>query len=193
MAERGTVLVDMDGVLFDWQEGVDRIGNELARERGIDWPCPPPAVTHRFRLESYAMTPDELRLVHDARSHPELFGSLQPLPGAITALNEIAEDYDTFIVSTPDESNPTCASAKYQSMAEHFGSQWSKRTILSHDKTLVAGHVLIDDKPDITGLLQDRQTWIQVVFDQPQNRAFLGPRLHRWADWRSVIEPLLGV
>ena len=37
-------------------------------------------------------------------------------------------------------------------MEEHLGSEFTKRVILTRDKTLVRGDVLIDDKPTIGGI-----------------------------------------
>jgi len=35
-------------------------------------------------------------------------------------------------------------------------------------------------------------TWKQVIFDAPYNQPSTLPRLRKWSDWKSVIQPLLG-
>lgn len=50
--------------------------------------------------------------------------------------------------------------------------------IMTHDKTLVQGLVLVDDKPVITGALTP--TWRHIIFDASYNHGFAGPRVHGW-------------
>ena len=48
---------------------------------------------------------------------------------------------------------------QYQWIARHFGQAWVSKVILTCDKTIVHGDLLIDDKPKIKGR---RQTWDRV-------------------------------
>lgn len=190
---RPILLVDMDGVLFDWSTGFYRILNELAAERGIEHGLPAASELRAFDFAKAVPEDDThtLDLVWEAMRHPELYSTLEPMPGAVEALNEAAEEFDTFICSTPEKNNPTCASDKIASMVEHFGNDWRKRIVLTHDKTIVHGDVLLDDKDFITGRLGGRTSWQQVFFTQPYNAALPGPRLDTWGQWREVIVPLL--
>lgn len=188
------VLVDMDGVLFDWATGFYRIANEMADERGVPLGLPQPQDLTTFYFHEMVQPGDEhtLDIVNAAMCDPRLYAELEPIEGAAQALGEMAELHEVRICSTPEKDNPACAGAKYAAMTEHFGKDWAKRVILTHDKTMVHGRLLIDDKPQIKGLLSPRQSWQQVAFAQPYNVDFPGPRLERWADWREVVEPLLG-
>lgn len=190
---RPIVLVDMDGVLFDWSSGFYRALNEIAQDRGIKHNLPPASELRAFDFTKAVPEDDNhtLDLVWEAMRHPELYTSLEPIPGAVEALNTMGEEFDTYICSTPEKNNPTCASDKIAAMTEHFGDQWRKRIILTHDKTLVHGDVLIDDKDFITGRLAGRTSWQQVFFTQPYNAARPGPRIDTWDTWRDVVVPLL--
>lgn len=187
------LLLDMDGVLFDWASGFYRILNELSQSAGTPHNLPPANELTSFYFDQMVPEGDDhtLDLVWEAMRHPDLYTSLEPMPGAVEAANELAERYPVFICSTPEKNNPECATAKYESMVEHFGREWRKRIILTHDKTVVHGTVLVDDKPEIDGALTGRTSWQQVVFTQPYNVAVPGPRLDGWADWREVIVPLI--
>ena len=57
--------------------------------------------------------------------------------------------------------------------------------IVTRDKTVVAGDVLVDDKPSVDGV--GIPSWEHVVFDQPYNRGTEGRRLVSWRDWRRVL------
>ncbi|WP_421446371.1 5' nucleotidase, NT5C type, partial [Agrobacterium tumefaciens] len=57
--------------------------------------------------------------------------------------------------------------------------------ILTRDKTLVRGDLIIDDKPRIQGAVTP--SWRHIVYDAPYNRQVTdAPRL-TWQNWRSVL------
>ena len=72
---------------------------------------------------------------------------------------------------------------------KHLGKEWLKRVIITSDKTLVRGRVLIDDKMDITG--SAKPAWEHVLFAQPFQTHFPPkPRqrvLRHWGDWRALV------
>ena len=57
-----------------------------------------------------------------------------------------------------------CVLEKYQWVEAHFGYDWTKRVILTRDKTIVSGDILIDDKPEITGCAMP--PWQHVLYDR---------------------------
>lgn len=191
---REIILVDMDGVLFDWTSGFYRIAREMAAEQGVVFGLPEPEHLTSFYMGEMIPEGDTWTqgIIDATMAHPELYSTLDPIPGAVEALNEMLEEDEVFVCSTPDSSNVECATAKMTAMKHYFGQTWGKRTILTHDKTLVSGRILIDDKPQIKGILSPRQSWQQIAFSQPYNAGFPGPRMDDWSQWRSVVHPLLG-
>jgi len=108
-----------------------------------------------------------------------------PLPGAVEAVTDpLAEGFDVYICTSPLVQYQNCALEKYEWVEEHLGSEFTKRVILTRDKTLVRGDVLIDDKPVIGGISTPQ--WRHVLFDRPYNRSIPGPRMH-WDNWREVL------
>ena len=89
-----------------------------------------------------------------------------------------------------------CAAEKYAWVERHLGAEWKGRILITSDKTLVRGDVLIDDKPLITGA-EASPAWAHLLFDAPYNRPEALPpedarvRLARWADWRPAVERAL--
>ena len=73
---------------------------------------------------------------------------------------------------------------------EHLGFDWTARVMLTKDKTLVRGDILIDDKPEISGSLSP--VWQHWLYDAPYNRHINTPRRIRWQDpasWATLLTP----
>jgi 5'-nucleotidase len=67
----------------------------------------------------------------------------------------------------------------------HLGQEFAERTILTRDKTLVRGTILIDDKPSVSGVMQPE--WEHVLFDQPYNRKVTNRRRLNWSNYREIL------
>jgi len=81
---------------------------------------------------------------------PGLFALMDPVPGAVDAVTELSELFDTYVLSTVPWGNTSGASQKIEWIQHHFGHQkgtplW-KRVILSHHKHLNRGDFLVDDR-----------------------------------------------
>lgn len=109
------VLVDMDGVLCDFDKRVA----ELEKE-GIKG--------------------------HKLFSHPSAYKDLEPIEGATEAWNRLQPKFDVYILSTPPWSNPDAWAEKRLWVEKYLGETAHKKLILSHNKGLVKGDYLIDDR-----------------------------------------------
>lgn len=76
---------------------------------------------------------------------PEIFLDLEPMDGAIDAYNKLSQDYELYIVSTPPWNNPSAWSDKRRWVEKHLPSA-TKRLFLTHNKHMVIGDYLIDDR-----------------------------------------------
>lgn len=180
------ILVDMDGVIADWGnaygESLDAFGDAAA---GI----PRHAEQRSFNLNE-GRTDEEKALIAAVMIEEGFYSRLRPIPGAKTALKAmLAAGHDVRICTSPWVSNPTCASDKLNWVAKHYGTHWAQRVIITTDKTLVRGDVLIDDKPAVTGGVDPE--WVHVLFDQPYNRDVDRPRILAWGnDHHALIDYL---
>lgn len=179
----GVILVDQDGVIADWGVSGFNLGLEAYGELAAN--IPRHADQRTFDLY-HERTPDELQIIAEVMNNMD-YGALLPIRGARTALrNMLRAGHDVRIVTSPWPSNPRCASAKIDWTVRYFGRDWARRTILTMDKTLVRGDLLIDDKPSVTGAMDP--TWEHVWFTQPYNRELTGQRrLNRWSEWETIV------
>ncbi len=173
------VLVDMDGVLADWKGGIDL---RLKRAR---YDGPAPDWTQWDGVDPYASPEERTALrtaVKVAQAKRHFYLHLLPIDGGPAAIRELARaGHDVWLCSTPDHTNPTCADDKIAWAEAWIGKGWGQRVILTHDKTLVRGDFLIDDKPEVTGAAEPE--WQQILFDQPYNQHVEGKSILR--SWRD--------
>lgn len=101
---------DMDGVLVDFQSGIDGLSEELKNE--------------------YREYIDEA---------PGIFGLMKPMPGAIEAVHKLKEHYDVYILSTAPWKNPSAWSDKVKWITEHLDDVFHKRMVITHCKNLCHG------------------------------------------------------
>lgn len=178
------ILVDQDCVVADFEQGFVDAWNASGKPTA----AVPVARRRHFEIEAdYPDYPSEE--VHAIYRAPGFYRNLKPIAGAVHALTElIAEGHDVHLCTAP-ASTPYCGIEKYEWTVGYLGQAFADRMILTKDKTLVRGHILIDDKPEVTGCCVPE--WTHVIYTQPYNVAVPGPRL-TWADWREVLERIQG-
>jgi hypothetical protein len=190
----GVVLVDQDGVLADFEQGL--LDEMRARHPG--GPAIPVARRRIFSARQQYRDEHGARWAQaaDAIMHDEgFYAGLPVIEGAPAALAQLrAAGHLVLICTSPLTGSRWCVPEKLAWIERHLGPDWPRRTVITPDKTLVGDHrqpcVLIDDRPGISGAASP-PPWTQVFFAAPYNKAAEGPRLSRWAGWREVIEPVL--
>ena len=113
------LYVDMDGVLVDFASGVKRLSNRM--------------------YDLYKGHIDDA---------PGLFALMDPVPGAIDAIERLADRFDVYILSTAPWDNPSAWSDKLNWVHLHLSNYFTKRLILCHHKDLLNGDYLVDDNPN---------------------------------------------
>ncbi|HEX7730098.1 MAG TPA: hypothetical protein VF392_13780 [Terracidiphilus sp.] len=187
------VLVDQDGPLADWESEFLRRWKSLFPEL----PCVELSNRMSFHAaqdyEDLVETPAEkTRMRSRAESIYHAKGFYENLPvieGAVVALNEMLQaGYDVRICTSPLTAFRNCVLEKYEWIERYFGSEFTRRTILSKDKTIVRGDLLIDDNPDLHQIHSRPPAWAQIVFDAPYNRQVRDrQRLGSWKEWSAVV------
>jgi 5'-nucleotidase len=175
------ILVDQDDTLADFD------GHFLKRWRAryADEPFVPVEQRRSFYLRD-DYPPQAREKLPTIYCRPGFFRNLPPVPGGVEAVQQmLALGYDVRICTAPIDQYENCVVEKFQWVEQHLGHDFTRRMIVTHDKTLVRGRYLIDDRPDVSGVLAPE--WEHIIFDQPYNRHVSGKRRIHWSNWREVL------
>lgn len=77
---------------------------------------------------------------------PELFFEAEPMPGAIEAYNKLIEVFDVYLLTSSPWKSMGATEAKQRWVMKYLGASADKRIIVSHNKNLMIGDYLIDDR-----------------------------------------------
>ena len=105
---------------------------------------------------------------------PGVFEDLNPIQGAINSFHLLSKYFDVYILSTPMWSNPDSWKGKRIWVQNYLGGSAKKRLILSHNKGLLKGDYLIDDR-DANGVLDFEGEHIKFGQDN-------------FKEWNAVLE-----
>lgn len=175
-------LSDLDGVGSNWDDLFDwHITTNWGHVPGI--PLKHERKSFSFYDDQPTEVVDAIRAIMD---HPGFYADLEPIEGWADAMHGIkALGHDVFIVTSPWLTNPTCVQDKLDWVSKVLGDEWAQRVIITKDKTLVHGDILVDDKPEISGVRTPN--WEHVLFDQPYNQGLAQRRLLNWSDWPALV------
>ena len=176
MAERPVVLVDMDGVIADFDGEVTR----KLRARISDFSAPDPS-TH-FYYTKRLSDPQHITVSREIQAAKGFFRGLQPIEGALDGWRQLEEmGYRPRICSSPLSSNLWCTAEKLEWLKEHLGSAVADTAIIDKDKSKHDGIALIDDRPIVDKA--ESASWQHVMFAQPYNQHIeTNYRLNGWND-----------
>lgn len=175
------ILLDQDGVLADFEHAF----LDAWRVRHPD--IAPVEFEDRKSFHIREDYPPELRGMAEAiYTAPGFIRNLPPVPGALQAVKELlALGMDVRICTSPLTQFENCVAEKYLWVEKNLGRDATARLILTKDKTLVQGNLLIDDKPQIEGAVTPR--WKHILFDAPYNRHVNDHPRITWNNWRNVL------
>lgn len=81
------------------------------------------------------------------QSEPGFFRSLEPIEGALIAIEQLRsrKDIDLYILTAPSTKNPLSYTEKRLWIEDKFGYEMTSNLIICSNKGLLKGDVLIDD------------------------------------------------
>ena len=181
MRPHSTILIDQDGVLANYSRRLIEI---VAREYPDERQFAEEELTHFDTHLHYS--PENQSAIDKIALRPGFFESLEPVEGALEALHElVSSGYDVRICTAPKKSYQYCVTEKLSWIERYLGKDFVRRTILTRDKTLVRGSILIDDKPHVEGVATPE--WEHIIFDTPYNRKIIWKRRLTWQNYRVVL------
>jgi 5'-nucleotidase len=173
------ILVDMDGVLADFNRALYEAWEKEYPRESLDVP------ETRIKSMLHEEPQEKRQRIRKLYHAPGFYRSLTPIKGGIEAVREMAKrGHGVFICSSP-VTNTYCISEKIEWVMEYLGDEFVRRTVITKDKTLVKGDILIDDWPDVTGAAVPE--WEHVVFDQPYNKHITDKRRITWDTYIEVL------
>ena len=187
--ETRTVLVDMDGVMADFDAAaLATVPHEKIVEKSEFY------IAHNY--------PADLRAsIEKAYNAPGFFESLEPMPGLLEGWQAMTDaGYSPRVASAPLSSNRTAVEGKIKwldrIMVPEFGVGIIEDAVIDKDKWKYPGLALIDDRPNVARGIngEDKADWQHILFgwshraDMPlANTAF---RLLNWHDTPRLLETL---
>jgi 5'-nucleotidase len=178
------ILVDMDGVVAHFELRF----LELWRERFPEEKYIPLDKREGFYIHK-EYGPDLYDKVREITSAPGFFLSLPPIDGAIQGVTDLeVMGHQVLICTSPLSGTPTCMQEKYDWVRKYFGREMASSMVITKDKTMVRGDILIDDRPKLEGRFDP--TWEHVIFQAPYNMSVVNRRRMRgWFDAIGMFYP----
>lgn len=177
--------MDMDGVFADFVTAYYQLLEEKHPEAVASYPKPDELDTFYVDESVTDPTIDAKAIDDEIVDDPRIFAIIPPFEGAIKGMNRLRHlaalrGVEVFICTAPHRSNLACYSAKAKWINDYLGFDWLSNLHITRDKTMIAGTLLVDDKPDPLG--SHRPTWTHVLMDRSYNRKLDKPRLTGWDD-----------
>lgn len=167
-----TLLIDMDGVMADC---MGRVFDIIEDEHEV-------VLTHHDVSDYWFKNLNLGGQILDIMRRPGFYSDLDVITGAVRGINRLREMYDVRVCSAPMKGSETCEDEKIAWLEQHFDQDFASEAIITPDKRLVKGKVLIEDNPDIYKFAG----WRPLLFDQAWNRHARLPRMYGWHDLQPV-------
>ena len=199
MRDTLTILVDQDGPLTSYDGAFYDLCVLMSIElHGGRVDKAHPCAEHRY-LTDCIVSSVERKRVRMQLDSVGWFEHLNPVPGALDGINRLAEvpGVEVFICTKPSRTNRTCHSEKAQWVSTFLGKDWESRLIITPNKGMIRGAVLLDDGPKKEWF--DYAEWTPVIFpmswnhpDGPFSRETRIDDEPRWT-WADPVEKLVDI
>lgn len=179
MSERADVLIDMDGVVADFEAHTEAKMLELYPHIELIRPR-----SNFYMHEDYA--PEYHEVIRSIQAAKHFFREFPLIDGALEGWQRLIDfGYNPRICTAPLSINLECAADKIWWLEKHFvpvfGKKVVEHAIIDGDKAAHPGLALIDDRPEIRDA--DKASWTHILFEQPYNlHVQTDFRMHGWQD-----------
>ena len=185
------ILVDMDSTLNDFLLG----RNKWLEEHKSEFHPHLKPISQEEKEGFYLseMLPEELKTPnYQIYKQKGFFYSLPIIPGAKEALNDLVKrGMKVFICTVPLPDFKYCVGEKFQWVKDNLGKdpngiEWTDKIILTRDKTLIKGDILIDDNPYPIG--EKTPEWEHIIYEWPFNKKIKNKRKLTWKNYKTVLK-----
>lgn len=176
------ILLDMDGPLVDFEGAFFERWRELYPERKFVLP----EAREYFYIED--QYPEEYK--DDIQNIFKTKGfvlKMKPSENALEGINVLEErGYVVKICTSPMTKSPNNISEKVEWIEKNMGKKKLRDLIITKDKTLVRGDYLIDDRPEVKGMMEP--VWEHLLFALPFNRNVSSKKRVNWTEILQILQ-----
>lgn len=123
--------------------------------------------------------------IFDVLAEETLWERVKPLPGAVEYLKKLMDDGHKIIVVT--SASPETVEAKLNKVLfKYFPYLTYKDVIISSQKQMIKGDILIDDAPHNL----ENGSYLKMLFDAPHNQTYETQDTIRVHNWKEVYEAI---
>jgi len=133
--KRRTIAIDMDGVLANVEPQLVKYYNKFY---GASLTLE--AIQGMSGTEAFPKDAATRQMLNQ----PGFFRDLEVMPGAVSAVRQLMEDYEVYVVSAATEF-PLSLFEKYEWLQEHFAFIDWRHMVLCGDKSIIQTDYMIDD------------------------------------------------
>lgn len=174
------ILVDMDNVLADF----DSYMEQQLRQKFPDISIIPAEKRTQFYFKNNFSSMYH-KQIESLYLNKGFYLNLPLINDAKEAIEYLSIKNAVYITTSALLQNPYCVSEKYKWVENNLGSGWLSKIIVTTDKTLINGDILIDDKPEIKGSITPK--WTHVLYDSYYNRDVLNKTRITWENYKNVL------
>lgn len=175
MSVQKVVLVDMDGVLADFD------GATLAylAEHHSEIPL---SGRHNFYIREDYEDAAHQAIINELHSSQNFFTNLPPIVGALDGWQRLIDlGYEPRVCSSPLSMHQWCEEEKRAWLRQYFGEDVVRDAYITKHKELCDGIALIDDRPVVKNA--EQAPWQHILFDASYNRGETNElRMMGWDD-----------
>jgi len=178
-----TLLLDADGVFVDFVKGFlwaikEATGKTFTEDQ----------ITGFDIAKALGLSDEEIKATY-AKMQPGFCRALDPIPGAIEAIQRLNIITDLFIVTSPLSAVPTWTSEREAWIKQHLGFHHS-RVIHGSAKHLVRGDFFVDDRAENCEAWNMHNSGIAVMWKRPWNVKYpwLGHRFNEWPKLEKLVQ-----
>lgn len=177
--DRLTILVDMDNVIANFDKRIADMHNE---KYGTNFT----ADNIWTNIPRHGLSQKYNSGRHEFQHQEGFFNTLEPINGFQSTLKRWRDEYGwkIFFCSSPSIRSPTCHSDKSQWLRNYLDDDFARHLILTKDKTVVFGDILIDDRPNVENHGEINPSWTQILFENAYTQDVEMP--HRISGWNDL-------
>ena len=149
------ILIDLDNTVANWNQHLqDKLSKQDIHIN----------IFNRKYYDIYKSFPKYTQQIKNIIDKKGFYKELKPIQYSIQTIQQLMQHNTVFFVTSPPKHNSWSFYEKVEWVQKYFNT---KNIIITYDKTLVKGDILIDDKPTIEGCTN--KDYKHIIYKQSYN------------------------